>query len=335
MKQTHLCRVVWRAALRTASQTTFRITPAVLCAALCLFLSSASHATENSPSTLAPTSDPALERLITLEAQRLPLPELLQELQKQSGAQIELAADSPWVRKAVTIRCHDMKLGEVLRALRRLYGIQWRQEAPGQWREQVAKPDVKPNPVVTVAAVTALPVNPALQSDLEYQLLRLGDIDVYEQQTARDRWVKTKWFDATEAASAVLKSADGVALVQFAPKLQNAARYECQNIAGVRLLASHARAVTASLENEWLNFGTTRPTRALAGANSASPQSASPQASFQNALSQSNAPLVSLQSLDGRLLTPLGLAQAPKPSLLNDTLQAPLPALSASPDFQR
>ena len=209
---------------------------------------------------------------ITLEARRLPLPEFLQELQKQSGAQIQLAPDSPFAEKSVTATFKDMKLADVLRSLHRLYGIQWQQAAPSQWIGNTSE-----------------------KADLEYQLLRLGDMDIYEKQSARSRWMQTKWFDKTGALNAAnLSSATGVSLSQLEPQLQKMARADCQNVAGGRLISSFARAVPAALEEEWLHFSLPKPRAA------------------QNIASAQSAPTAALQTFEGRILAPLGTLSAAK-----------------------
>lgn len=73
--------------------------------------------------------DPALGAMVSLEAKRLSIAELLSELQKQSQVTYSLAGDIPVTKSRLTLRVEKMPLWNLMGALSRLYGFEWEKKA--------------------------------------------------------------------------------------------------------------------------------------------------------------------------------------------------------------
>jgi hypothetical protein len=170
-----------------------------------------------------------LARPVSLEAKRLPLPAVLESLEKQSGVALRLPANSPFAEKQITARIANAPLGEIMRSLRRLYGMRWERLPDGAW--------------------SALSSDNA---DLESQLLRVGDTARFENQN-NVRPAKTDWFNnALAHRDASLLKSEGITFSALPEKAQQQAKNACQGIAGLRLVCNHAAAIAAALETDWL-----------------------------------------------------------------------------------
>ena len=69
-------------------------------------------------------SDAALQRAVSLQVKRLPLRELLAQLQTQSGVTLRLGTDAP-ADKLLTARVEAMPLAKWMESLARVYGVSW------------------------------------------------------------------------------------------------------------------------------------------------------------------------------------------------------------------
>jgi hypothetical protein len=80
--------------------------------------------------------DKVLDKAVSLEMKRQPLPVLLEELSKQSGVKFSLKAVAPQDIESslVTLRVHDRPIFRVLGRLAELYGIQWTKLEEGHYQ---------------------------------------------------------------------------------------------------------------------------------------------------------------------------------------------------------
>lgn len=106
-----------------------------------------------SPLTATPQStaadldhDPALQVKISFQAKRLPLSDVIAELQKQTGITLTAAPDSPAATVRVLAVVKDMPLGAAMGAFTRLYGVTWTKQADNFYlmgKSQLTEPDQK------------------------------------------------------------------------------------------------------------------------------------------------------------------------------------------------
>ena len=69
-------------------------------------------------------SNAALQKAVSLQVKRLPLRELLLQLQTQSGVTLRLGTDAP-ADKLLTARVEAMPLAKLMETLTRVYGVSW------------------------------------------------------------------------------------------------------------------------------------------------------------------------------------------------------------------
>lgn len=76
-------------------------------------------------------AEKSLQRAVTFEAKRQPLPEVLAALQKQSGVTLSVTPSSPLAVKLLTARAKDLPLASVMETLSQLYGAAWDKKGAG------------------------------------------------------------------------------------------------------------------------------------------------------------------------------------------------------------
>jgi len=122
----------------TFSSRPLRVLPLLvpLCG-LCLavMLPPASAQQTPAPAPAVPAVPAALQDPVSLTARRQPLGELLREVQRQTG--VEVQADAPGLEaKLVTLRVKNMPLASLLAALGKLYGTEARKDDKGRYKLQ-------------------------------------------------------------------------------------------------------------------------------------------------------------------------------------------------------
>lgn len=187
--------------------------------------------------------DKTLSKPVTLDARRLPLPAVLQELQKQSG--VSLGVDGGSDTLLLTAHFSQMPLAEVMQALARLYGREWKPSGQGGWiwpRESSLNP-------------------------LELDLRRVGDFAPVEERARAERrgsadkngpaQPKFNWFEALlpRTNTTSLVAPEGVALTSFPEELQKKIRRDREGDAALQLVGIYQKSVLSTLrEANWQIF---------------------------------------------------------------------------------
>lgn len=158
-------------------------------------------------------ADPALQGLISLEAKRVPLSELLVQLQQQSGVQLIMGKDRvPDSAQKVTARVDKMPLSRFMAILTRLYGVQWTKSEDKSYILQNSD-----------------------QGELHRKLIKIGDPREYlsntelfyrsQRQQERDAITNAV---VQQLGLTALQTTEGVPLSQLSPALQKQLRYVLQ-----------------------------------------------------------------------------------------------------------
>lgn len=170
-------------------------------------------------------NEAALATHVSFEVKRLPLSELLSQLQKQSG--VTLASDKGFMAEKVlvTARIREMPLWNVMNVLSRMYGVVWQKESENSY---------------TLSAGS----RPAAQ----LQLLQTGDMEhalsVQEAQNQEQESAALADEVVAYATPYVLRSAEGMPFASFPEELRNRIRQRLEKTAALQLIRAQSRART-------------------------------------------------------------------------------------------
>lgn len=162
-------------------------------------------------------ADPDLQKEISLEAKRLPLREIVAQLQKQSGVSLSLGADAP-ADKTLTALVTKMPLATFLETLSRVYGVSW---------EKVGD---------------AYQMRGNQRGELHLQLLQVGDpyryrfrFMFYNRTDREQNRVALGRAVVKQVGLEALKTPQGVAFESLAKPLQERVKYAIEESAAERM----------------------------------------------------------------------------------------------------
>ena len=148
-------------------------------------------------------SDAALQREVSLQIKRLPLRELLTQLQTQSGVTLRLGTDAP-ADKLLTARVEAMPLAKFMESLARVYGVSW----------------VKKGDAYSMQGNT--------RGELHLKLLQMGEprryrlrFEFYNRSEREQKNAALGRAAVEELGLEALKTPQGMAFSSLSPTLQN------------------------------------------------------------------------------------------------------------------
>ncbi len=148
-------------------------------------------------------SDAALQKEVSLQVKRLPLRELLTQLQAQSGVTLQLGTDAP-ADELLTARVEAMPLAKFMESLARVYGVSWNKTGD------------------------AYSMQGNTRGELHLKLLQMGDPQRYRYRFQFYNRSDREQENAALGRAAIeqveleaLKTPQGVAFSSLSPALQN------------------------------------------------------------------------------------------------------------------
>jgi hypothetical protein len=188
--------------------------------------------------------DTALQVKVAFTTTRLPLGDLLSDLQKRSGVILLAGANSPASTAFITANVSDLPLSQVMLGISRLYGVRWMKSSAN---------------IFTMYASD--------KGDLEIGLMQLGDIEGF-----RNRYISSLASrpNVLQWPKEVMKYVDEKNLREnrktpasaLPTELLKSIREEKEKLAGLQLLVDHHKAMEASIDGyvlhaEFTNGGAT------------------------------------------------------------------------------